>query len=133
MPIQIEWYDSEQTIILQAYIDFWTVIELQTVVSQTVSMLNSVDHPVYIITDFSLNKTKLVKMLHAANYFEKHLQMNYALGIIVGLDSYLKLVVKFANRVAPRLVKSLDYADTIEEALAIIAAHTNGDSSQNSS
>ncbi|RMG84068.1 MAG: hypothetical protein D6712_11900, partial [Chloroflexi bacterium] len=74
MPVTVEWMDDAHTIILQTYITPWTWDEFyEATAGQTISMLNAVEHPVYIISDYTQGITLPTgsALTHARNALSK--------------------------------------------------------------
>ncbi len=46
---EVKWYDSEKTIIVQAFAESWTWEEFYEAVQETVEMEKTVSHPVYVV------------------------------------------------------------------------------------
>lgn len=121
MPFQVIWEDPEQTIIRQLYTGKVTAGDYYQAVDRNAEMMHSVNHPVDLIIDVLDAKTDMKGFWAALSYANKKVPDNQRLVIVVGADSFLKVLGGVANKIAPRATSNSYFADSLDEAYRIIA------------
>lgn len=121
MAIEVTWYNSEKTIILEKYPPKWTWDDFYALREIVPSMMNEVSHSVYIIADFgnNLDVPSGNAMLHARNVISAFPE-NWALLIMISRSPLINSFVNMFNRIFPvhwarkiRLVKSYEEAEKL--------------------
>src|SRR5688572_12633323 len=123
MAIEVSWYNSEKTIILEKYPRKWTWDDFYNLRDTVVPMMKEVSHPVYIIADFgnNLDIPSGNAMLHARNVIGSFPE-NWALLLIISHSVLINSFVNMFNRIFPlNWAKKIRLVKNYEEALAIIA------------
>lgn len=121
MPFQVIWEDPEQTIIRQLYTGKVTTGDYYRAVDRNAEMMHSVNHPVDLIVDVLDARTDMKGFWAAISYANKKVPDNQRLVIVVGADSFLKVLSGVANKVAPRAASNSYFVDSLDEAYRIIA------------
>lgn len=123
MNMSLSWLNEEKTA-LHNYIEgAWEWDEFYTIHEQTKEMMNSVEHPVALITEFA-DKESIVmpKQLftHARNLFNDFPD-NRGMIIFVGQGMLLRTVISTLSKVIPlQITKNLKSVATIAEAYALL-------------
>lgn len=120
MPVEVFWYDDEQTIIVQRYTGSIKTDDYYTAVDQVKALAATVPHTVYNIFD----RTGVVGMprsvLGAMRYANRNMPDNLDLRVIVAPTYGSQILMDLGQHVAPEMVRHLEYADTFDEALQMI-------------
>ena len=89
-------------------------------INKGVSMLESVDHPVDSIFDFSHSTFSPKNLLSTAEKMESDLNNNHRLAILIKANVYIKSMLKVARVFAPQALANLHFVNSLDEAYAII-------------
>lgn len=122
MPIQIIWDNEEKTVLRASYIGRWTWEELYVEIDQSNALLDSVEHNVDIIHDWSQSaRIPPDAMVHARNLIPK-IHPRVRVNIHVGVDSSFTMLWKIFARVYSAIAgrKKFYFVNTIEEARALL-------------
>jgi hypothetical protein len=122
MPISLEWYDDERTILRHVYTGNWTWEEYQGTFEVMNTMSTSVQHPVYHVIDMTQTRmmpqgSSIAQIRTGARYVPP----NAAAMIVAGNSLFLTIISKMiaaVPRSSPtttgrnifRMVKNLDEA-----------------------
>jgi hypothetical protein len=117
------WYDDSQTIVLQTYRPPVTMDEIYAGLKVGEQLINSVDHPVYVMMDIGERFTLPKDFLRAARYVESKGKLNVLFSVIVGGGPVVKSLIGTLAAVAPRTLSQVKYAPTMADALKLIEKH----------
>ena len=117
MPITSEWYNDERTIIWVKYDGVWTLEDFYWQYDVTVEKIQSVQHPVITILDFSTSGPLPNAFLSVGKYVEKARAQNNPKTIILGINHYLEILIKIFQNVVPKVTQQIKVVNTLEEAL----------------
>jgi hypothetical protein len=121
MGITVEWDDVEHTIIRMTYAGSWTLEELRAKGMDAILMLRTVDHPVYVISDFTETANLPVGILWQARDLNRLRPANWAAGITVTNDGLARSLLElFGVIYLGQRRKQLFVAQTTEEAYETI-------------
>lgn len=125
MPIKIEWFNDEKTILLETFEGRWTVDEYRQLIDQAAELLAEVDHTVDIIADGTDNGPRLPANLLRGGlvYAVRHVPPNQGITVFVRIDAVTETFVNIARNISPRLQKTLFTADNLDQALNLITQH----------
>lgn len=126
MPIQTDWYNAEQTIIIQQFLGDWTVDDYITNIETTRALVDSVRHTVHIITDMTHQSMPPVKVLTANRWVESHVQDNVGVKVLVNAGHFIENLVRLSRPVMPRTFRDTYFARSVDEALQIIERESSG-------
>jgi len=127
MPIEVTWYNSAKTIILEkpppkwTWDDFWRLRELVP------QMMNEVPHKVSIIADFgnALDIPSGNAMLHARNVIGSFPD-NWGLLVIISRSALINSFVNMFTRIFPlQWARKIRLVKSYEDALSTIARYQN--------
>ena len=122
MTINIRWQNEKKTVLLQSYEDLWTLSEYKYATETVYGMLEEVSHPVDLIIDLTQSTTLTADLLTYAERGAKlknaNVHNNQRRVMIVGASLLLQTIMKFNNTMM-WLAEGVDYADTVDEAMAI--------------
>lgn len=123
MPISPQWDNENHTIIRYHTQGDWELEEYSRANFHTWSMIESVDHPVHVIVDFTHANGFPKNLLSFASTTNSQIHPRQSLIIGVKISPYLQTVVGLAVRVFPRLGHNLFFTKTLAEAYEIIQKH----------
>ncbi len=124
MAIKVIWDNDEQTIIRQIYGGHLKREDYSVAVDEFERLAKSVMHTVHSIMDRSeVLSTTPGMVLPAMRYANSHVPPNIGLRVIVKASAFTRVMVEAGRRIAPRLMEEVYFADTLDEARAIIARH----------
>jgi hypothetical protein len=129
MPISLEWYDDEQTILRHVYTGNWTWQEYQNTFEVMNTMSVSVPHPVYHMID--MTQTRMIPQGSSISQIRtgaRYAPPNAAAIIVVGNSLFLTMISRMMAVVPRRTSPSgtrhtFTMAKTIQEALDWIQEH----------
>jgi hypothetical protein len=123
MPIWIAWYNEEKTILLETFDGEWTIEDYHHLIDDVVQILGEVDHTVHIIVDGRKNASGLpANMLGGGMlYAVRNTPPNQGTVVFVGVDTISKMLLDIARSLDFKLHRTLFSADSMDEALQIIA------------
>jgi hypothetical protein len=130
--VRVYWHDEHKTIIYQDFSGEWIAHHYYDIVNKTYRMIDTVDHPVSVILDFTASETSAAKVfssisISSSGALSAQIHPNQRMIIVLGADQFLKTVFNMWERISPRMVENLHYADGILEALETISHHTSDD------
>jgi len=116
----MDWDNTERTIIRVIFDGVWSAEDIYRMINKGVSMLESVDHPVDSIFDFSHSTFSPKNLLSTAEKMESDLNNNHRLAILIKANVYIKSMLKVARVFAPQALANLHFVNSLDEAYAII-------------
>ncbi len=122
MAVQIRWLDDDKRIVIQTYQGDWTIKDFMLTVNRTYRLLETVDYPVDVITDFTKSARGPVHLQNLGRHMEKHTSANQRLIIFVGANQYIRTMGAIAKRVSPG-TPFIHYVQTLDEAQTFIQSH----------
>jgi len=121
MGVSVEWEDKDSTIVHLTYSGRWTTEEMHSAGLQSLLMVRSVKHPVYVINDFSKSETLPVGVLWQARQLNQMRAPNWAASILITEDTLaINLLELFGLIYLSQRRKRLFAVRTLEEAVKII-------------
>lgn len=120
MPVNVQWGNTEKTVIVQQYQGDVTVDEYLYVINRTFHMLMSVSHTVHLIYDRTRVKTIPVQMSRIIQYAGKHTTSNLGMKVVVGANLTTTLNLQLCKVLAPALARNVQMADSLIEARAML-------------
>lgn len=121
MGVIAAWEDKERTIIRLTFAQHWTNEELHSAGMDSIQMIRSVTHPVYVISDFSASATLPVGILWKARDLNRSRPPNWAAGITITHDSLtLSLIEMFRLVYLGQRGKHIYVVRSNPEAMALI-------------
>jgi len=122
MGITVTWDDEQKTILRLAYCGPWTNEEFFDAGKQSIEMLQIVNHPVYVINDFSSSDLPPLGALWQARGLSQHRPPNWSGGVAITGDAVIRnLIDIFVHVYMLRGQRDQFVVETDEQALAIIA------------
>ena len=121
MGITVAWDDAEQTIVRMNFIGRWTNDELRSVGTQSILMLRSTQHPVYVVSDFTASASVPVGVLWQARDLNQMRPSNWEAGITITQDALARNLLELFGVIYLGQRRKRIYAvRTVEEALELI-------------
>lgn len=121
MPIQVKWYDAEQTIVAYELGEQWSWDELYQAFRVARQMVDSVPHRV----DAIMNVLQTKQLPNGAIGHVKSLgaspQTNFGVGVVVSSSLFVKTIFQIIGKLYPELGDRYVVAPTEAQALALIA------------
>lgn len=129
MPITLEWYDEDKTILREIYAGNWTVEEHINASNEIYEQIEVVSHPVDVLLDFRQQSRSPAHPISAIRHRERKRNPNQRMTIAISADSFFQALRPVIAVAAPNIGSQLHYVDTVDEALDLIArsrtANTN--------
>ena len=121
MGIQLRWLSAEKTRIHIIFDQSWTLDDFQHMVLQVRDMIETQEHPVHMVVDFSLSATPSSSMLLGIPFAMNHMARNFGAAVVITQNETIHHLAKTAismhyglqRRV--HIVKSLELAERILE------------------
>lgn len=120
MPGETRWDNDEKTILLHVYSGDVILQDYFDVIDKSKQMTESVPHTVHVILDRTTAESQPPGLSAALRYANKHIPSNQGIRVVVGGNRFTRLMVDIGRVVAPHLVKDVYFADTLDEARALI-------------
>ncbi|GAB4525448.1 MAG: hypothetical protein OHK0046_41330 [Anaerolineae bacterium] len=124
MPSQIFWVNDEKTLIYHLYSGDVTADDYYYVIDNNEAMVRSVNHTVNVILDRRGVISSPSNLSRVMRYANNHIPDNQGIRVVVGAALMTKVMVDAGRMLAPRLVKDVYFAESLEEAHDLIAART---------
>lgn len=112
----VEWYDAEKTILIQDFVGEYGVADYQRIATETNELLNTVNHPVDIIMDFTQGKARKENFVASLGSIERKVHPNQRLLIAVKGSNLLKTLAHGMQRVVPKATANFIFVETFEHA-----------------
>jgi hypothetical protein len=122
MPIQVEWGNTQKTIIHSTFSESWTLDEYHGMIDAMHKLVITVDHPVHFVSDFSNSKASPAKLLSTGRHVENTMTENSGINVVVNASGFLKAMANVSQKLFLKDVQ-IYFADSIEEAHQLIAQH----------
>lgn len=120
MPFTVEWYDKNETILLERMTGNWGYEDYRQMVDQAAAMINTKFHAVHVISDFVESPAVSREAFSGASYAELKMPPNQGVVVYINPEPVLELAIGIARRAGFRATKHLYTAATIEEAMQMI-------------
>jgi len=123
MGITVAWEDEQQTIIRLTYEGVWENEEFRNSSYQSMVMMRSVNHPVYVINDFTKSEMPPLGVLWQARSTNQMRPSNWGGGVAITSDSVIRSLIDVFIHVymLSRQQRDQFVVSTNEAALEIIA------------
>lgn len=121
MPIRLEWYDPDETILLEIFDGQWDVNDFNRMLDQSRALLLAKDHIVHIILDFSASTSNPRNLLSGARAAERKMAHNQGVVIFVQSSPLIRAFVELSRRLKLKTVQHLYTVDSMQQALTTIA------------
>jgi hypothetical protein len=117
MPITSEWYDEGKTILYIRYDGNWTLEDYYENFGIANDLIQSVDHNVVTIIDFSTSGTIPVQFLSVGNHSERSRAKNSIQIVVFGITRYMEVLAGLFQRLFPNATRGLKIVGSLEEAV----------------
>jgi hypothetical protein len=121
MGITVTWDNDDRTVIRQIYEGDWDIADYYQAVMTTQRLAGEIDHPFDLILDLTRARRSSISLLSAARRVENNVPPNRRRAVVVRADAYLKAIIQVGRRIAPRAGSEVYFADTLDDARALIA------------
>ena len=119
MPIDVRWYDDEETIVCYEFTGRWTLEELYTAIDRAHELGASRDYTVDMIVDLLGSQRTPRNVLSIVSYASRKKLLNIGAVVLLTRDRVIRSVAGVVIRLTP-LRGEYKFAATLEEALDII-------------
>lgn len=124
MPIPVEWYNEEKTMIIQRFGSGWTFQDVIQMMDETAGLLDTISHRAAVISELSQSRTtpniSVGALQRIANHrLTKH--PNLIRIYLVGVQTYVRVVIQVFARMFPAAFKRYQPVDTAEAAEKALA------------
>jgi hypothetical protein len=117
MPVTSEWYNDEKTILMIKYDGVWTLDDYYQNFKVATDMMETVEHNVVTILDFSSSGQIPVQFLTVGNHSERARAKNNIQIIIFGVNRYMEVLAGMFQRIFPNATRDMKIAGSLEEAI----------------
>jgi len=123
MPIQLQWFDAQQTILYYTFETPWTWAEFAKIDAPTWEFIARSDDRIDMIIDYSNVERFPIGIKDIMNIAGENTTTDReGLVISVGGPVYIKILFTVFKRVYPQSVKPYRQVNTLDEAVALIEA-----------
>lgn len=121
MGITVAWQDADQRVVHIVYKGQWTNEEFRVAAYEAMALVRTVNHPVYVIDDFSASDGLPLGVFWQASNSAQFRPPNWAGGIAITRDLLLRSLIDIFSRVyLGKHERRVFVANDLEEAHAII-------------
>ena len=124
MPVSMDWDNAQRTVIRVTFDGTWEIKDIHLIINKGVSMIESVDHDVDTIYDFTRSKFSPKHILTTVDYMENSHNIHERLMIMVNASVYIRSLTKVAAVMAPKTFADVRFVNCLEDAYALIAQVT---------
>ncbi|MFN8377012.1 MAG: hypothetical protein U0694_29565 [Anaerolineae bacterium] len=121
MPVIVEWYTPEHTILYHRFIAPWTWEEYAHSEAQTRTLLDTVPHKVDLILDFKEMGRLPGNTFMYLRQSAITVHANQGIVVIIGVNVLLRMIGSIMENLYPRAAKDRFMAKDLSDALRIIA------------
>jgi|GEM_PF-2611444 hypothetical protein len=117
MAIPVEWYNEDRTMIIQRFGSGWTFQDVIQMMDETADLLDTISHRAAVISDLSQSKTTPNLSVGALQRIANHRLTKHPNLIriyMIGVQTYVRVVVQVFARMFPAAFKRYQLADTTE-------------------
>jgi hypothetical protein len=120
MPVSLEWFNADKTILLETFTGHWTLQDFCSLADQAADTLATVEHTVHLIVDLSNSAALAAPLTSGMRYALRKLPPNQGIIVFVGVDTFVQVAIGIMSKLSPRMVDILYIARTLQQAEAII-------------
>ncbi len=120
MPLSVSWADESKTTISVRIQGEWNLDEYRAMLREIVSLMRSVSHPVYVLTDARESALPPLGIVWHARYAFQWFPNNFAAGVVVTRNTFFIDVVNTARALYVKRPRRLIAVSTPDEGLAAI-------------
>jgi hypothetical protein len=120
MPIHVEWGDDDHTLILAAFEGVWTVEDFGGVITQMETMTTELSHQVYAIA-YPKDSQGVPIAGNLLPDMRRMFDLPVAHFVAVPSSEIAEIILEVFTTLRPRWQQRVTFADSLEEAHAIIA------------
>ena len=124
MPVTLEWFNADKTILLETFEGSWTLQDYYDLVDRAADRLATVEHPVHIIVEATRSATLPAQMTSGMRYALRKLPPNQGIVVFVGANAFMRVLIGIAGKLSPRMADSLYTAETLQQAEEMITRHS---------
>lgn len=121
MPANVIWDDEARTVVRYVMQGQWEWAEFRPIVDEARAMITSQTHPVGIIADLRESGPLPGEAIPTLKYMAEITPDNACAFVVVGGSRFVRAIGGIFRRIYPRLGLTPQFADTLEEARALIA------------
>lgn len=120
MSITIEWYDDQETILLETFSGSWGLPDYMQLVDDAALLLKQKEHIVHIIADFTATKSVPHQVLTGARYAERKLPANQGVVVFVQPGGIIGTFIKITKQMGFKATTQLFIAEHVDSAVSLI-------------
>lgn len=121
MAIQVGWDDEEHTIVRMVLDNTWDLAEFRDACYQTMALIRTVSHPVYVLSNITLPPTIPYGLLWQLRDLNRMRPPNWGGGIAIAKDSFVTTLVATLSQIYMEQQKQRLFVVTSEaEGYAVI-------------
>lgn len=122
MPITVKQDETRSDIVWQVFEGSWTLEDYVESIRIINDEIKSCEHTVHVIGDMRGSASPPAKMLSISGFVERSTPENRGIVVIVGSGAFVKVLLRVVKNTMPRLSEAVHYADSVEDAYALIDA-----------
>jgi hypothetical protein len=117
MSYTIAWDDETHTIVRQLYQGQVGRLDFESMVQESVAMLESVTHSVDIVIEWHGDRhiRQDLSMIYGAVFAEKHVPSNQRFLFVINMPPLYRILARVLQRSAPRALGAIYFVDSMEE------------------
>ncbi|MCA0459032.1 MAG: hypothetical protein LCI00_34095 [Chloroflexi bacterium] len=120
MPVLMDWDNQEHTAIKVTFDGKWDLSDIHRMINKGVSMLETVNHKVDAIFDFTNSSFSPRNLISTIDRMEATHNPNERMVIIVNGNVYVRSILKVGRVLAPKTFNQLHFVDSLEAAYQLI-------------
>lgn len=118
MSVTAKWLDDSKTVVLREFSNNWTWDDFYQAQNHVVEMLNSVDHKVDQVFDFSQSRALPPNVITHIGNSGRNMPDNRGKSIVILQSTFYQTLYRVISRIFPAIAKNVIITDTREKALA---------------
>ncbi|RMG82403.1 MAG: hypothetical protein D6712_14685 [Chloroflexi bacterium] len=120
MGIEVYWDDDEHRIMRHVYTDPWTAKDVYSALTYMHELLDAINHQVQLIIDVRQSQSVPPGILRAVRQVLYKHHPNQGTAYIVGANTIMLSTYRVLRYLYPPITKSYRFANTLDEAYALI-------------
>ncbi len=129
MPITVEWHNNARSILLYTFSPDWTVADLEAAVNECKHHLSSIAQPVAVLLDYQQADAVPESLLGFGRRLFPVIDKRISTIVMVGASPLFRSTYLAILRSIGKITHTIDFVETVEQALALIDSRRQDDSS----
>ncbi|MEM9951656.1 MAG: hypothetical protein AAF846_08660 [Chloroflexota bacterium] len=120
MVITVEWYDDDETILIEKFPHKWDAKNYYNLIDEAARLLSTKEYDVDIIGDFGDSGPPSGNILAGLRYAEEKLPPNQGYVILVHTHKLIEVFISIVKQMRFKATENVYTVDSVDEAVAML-------------